>query len=129
MARPDVSRDGRDDSFDVPAHTEDDNQGFDGAVDLDVTMDPEEETEVPEGSRKDFVEFFEGSGETFPGGKSFLDDFRQDEHAAERRDNLYFPFASHDEWQLASWLLRSRLSISALDSLLSLNIVGYSFTL
>lgn len=41
----------------------------------------------------------------------------------EQEENLYFPFASQEEWQFASWLLRSCLSMSAIDSLLSLDIV------
>ncbi|KAI6128922.1 hypothetical protein EDD16DRAFT_1690159 [Pisolithus croceorrhizus] len=52
-----------------------------------------------------FVEVYEGSSEVFPGG-----------------NNLYFPFASQQEWQFASWLLCSRLSLIAIDSLLVLDI-------
>ncbi|KAI5988015.1 hypothetical protein EDD15DRAFT_2199192 [Pisolithus albus] len=70
-----------------------------------------------------FVEVYEGSSEVFPGGKSFMDTFHEDQYSSERRSNLYFPFASQQEWQFASWLLHSRLSLTAIDSLLALGIL------
>ena len=74
-----------------------------------------------------FVEvLFEGCAEQFPGGKTFMDEFRNDRYAEERRQNLYFPWASRREWAFASWLLRSRLSMAAIDSLLSLELVSDS---
>lgn len=84
----------------------------------------EMQMQMHQSSTETFVQAFEGCSEAFAGGKSFMDNFRQEEHAAERRANLYFPFASREEWQLASWILRSRLSLSAIDSLLSLDIVS-----
>lgn len=71
-----------------------------------------------------FTEIYEGCSEAFPGGKTFMDSFREDQYAEERKVNPYFPFASQEEWQFASWLLRSRLSLTAIDSLLSLDIVS-----
>ncbi|KAG9309728.1 hypothetical protein JVU11DRAFT_10404 [Chiua virens] len=41
-----------------------------------------------------------------------------------RKENLYYLFASQQDWQLASWLLRSRLSIAVIDSFLSLQLVS-----
>ncbi|KIJ63925.1 hypothetical protein HYDPIDRAFT_168314 [Hydnomerulius pinastri MD-312] len=90
-------------------------EGEDGTADFG--MDYSEEPV----SRK-FIEAYEGGCEAFPGGKSFMDTFREDQYANERRQNLYFPFTSQEEWQFASWLLRSRLSVAAIDSLLSLDI-------
>ncbi|KAI6002437.1 hypothetical protein F5J12DRAFT_686084, partial [Pisolithus orientalis] len=40
--------------------------------------------------------------------------------------NLYYPFNSHNEWELASWLLHSGLSMRAIDSFLSLSIISLS---
>lgn len=76
-----------------------------------------------------YVETFEGCGETFPGGRTFMDGFWADEYAEQRRENIYYPWASKDEWAFASWLLRSRLSMAAIDSLLSLDIVSNYFLL
>ncbi|KAG9310184.1 hypothetical protein JVU11DRAFT_9810 [Chiua virens] len=90
---------------------------FDMDIDKWVDVDPE----VPSGK---FVEMYEGCSQAFPGGKTFMDKFRQDKHAAKRQENLYFPFVSREEWQFTSWLLCSHLSLSAIDSfLLSLDIV------
>ncbi|KAF8546109.1 hypothetical protein OG21DRAFT_1528045, partial [Imleria badia] len=69
-----------------------------------------------------FVETFEGCTETFPGGKTFMDNFREDQYTEQRWENLYFPFASQVEWSFASWLLCSHLSMTAINSLLSLDI-------
>lgn len=107
---------------DLDSHQDDLDFHFDNP---DVEMETEEnETELPEVPPAAFVELYEGCSEAFPGGKSFMDNFRQDRYAAERQENLYFPFASQEEWQFASWLLRSHLSLSAIDSLLSLDIVS-----
>lgn len=71
-----------------------------------------------------FVESYEGCSETFPGGKTFMDTFKEDQFAADRQHNPYYPFASGDEWEFASWLLRSGLSLAAIDSLMSLKLVS-----
>jgi hypothetical protein len=60
-----------------------------------------------------FMETFEGCGENFPGGKTFMDDFWADQYADQRRENIYYPWASKQEWAFVSWLLRSRLSMAA----------------
>lgn len=90
--------------------------------------------EVEQLSSERFVETFKGCGESFPGGKTFMDDFWIDQYAEQRHENIYYPWASKQEWVFASWLLRSRLSMASIDSLLSLDIVSnnvqlHSFTL
>ncbi|KAI5982093.1 hypothetical protein EDD15DRAFT_2403257 [Pisolithus albus] len=59
----------------------------------------------------------------YPGGTTFMDRFFDDQYVTLRRQNLYYPFASAGDWQLASWLLRSRLSMAAIDDFLSLQLV------
>lgn len=49
-----------------------------------------------------YVETFEGCGETFPGGRTFMDGFWADEYAEQRRENIYYPWASKDEWAFTS---------------------------
>lgn len=56
-------------------------------------------------------------------GKSFMDAFHDDEYAQERENNLFYPFASREEWQLASYLLCSDLSNAAIDEFLKLDLV------
>ncbi|KAI5981814.1 hypothetical protein EDD15DRAFT_2379006 [Pisolithus albus] len=59
----------------------------------------------------------------YPGGTTFMDRFFDDQYATLRQQNLYYPFASAGDWQLASWLLRSQLSMAAIDDFLSLQLV------
>ncbi|KIK22282.1 hypothetical protein PISMIDRAFT_102704, partial [Pisolithus microcarpus 441] len=40
------------------------------------------------------------------------------------QENIYFPWASRQEWVFASWLLQSCLSMAAMNSLLSLEIIS-----
>ena len=53
-----------------------------------------------------------------------MDVFWQDKYAQEQQENLYYPFASDEEWEFSSWCLHSGLSMAAIDSLLSLSIVS-----
>ena len=69
------------------------------------------------------VENFPGAGCTFGRGKSFLEDFNSDPYAALRQMNLYYPFASKEEWELASFLLLSGLSMANITRFLSLKLV------
>ena len=64
-----------------------------------------------------------------PGGTTFMDRFFSDQYADLQQENLYYPFVSRIDWQFASWLLRSCLSMAAIDDLLSLELVcQFSFT-
>ena len=92
--------------------------------DTGMDIDPDHET----AARRKFTDTYEGCSKAFIGGTTFMDSFWQDKYAEERRENLYFPFTSSNEWEFASWCSRSGLSITAIDSLLSLNTVSqYEF--
>jgi hypothetical protein len=71
-----------------------------------------------------FVEEFPGASKIFGNGHTFMDSFRSDRHGDKRIDNLYYPFASRDEWELASFLSRSNLSMTSTDQFLSLQLVS-----
>ncbi|KAG2737289.1 hypothetical protein P692DRAFT_20762125, partial [Suillus brevipes Sb2] len=75
------------------------------------------------GSQADYgeeVEFYDGAGKTWGVGKTFMDQFNEDEYAAEREQNQYFPFASKPDWEMASYILRSDLSMAEIDEYLNL---------
>ena len=55
-----------------------------------------------------------------------MDQFDTDTFNAQRKVNLYYPFASRQDWELGSWLLRSGLSLVAIDKFLSLELVRQS---
>ncbi|KAI5992161.1 hypothetical protein EDD15DRAFT_2197182 [Pisolithus albus] len=59
----------------------------------------------------------------YPGGTTFMDQFFNDQYATLQQKNLYYPFASQPDWQLASWLLHSCLSMAAINDFLSLQLV------
>ena len=71
------------------------------------------------------IKYFPGASQSYPGRKTFMDQFFSDKHGELHKDNLFYPFASQEDWQMASWLLRSRLSMAAIDSFLSLDLVSY----
>ena len=91
---------------------------------FDEPMEIDDQVQVQDDiSRGRFVEVYEGSAESYGAGTTFMGQFDYDRFAAERMDNLYYPFASRDEWQLASFLLGSGLSMQAMNTFLSLNLV------
>ncbi|KAG1853679.1 hypothetical protein F4604DRAFT_1506422, partial [Suillus subluteus] len=53
-------------------------------------------------------------------GLTFLDVLDADEFVEYRKDNLFYPFASKEEWEVADYLLRSSLSMAAVDEFLKL---------
>jgi hypothetical protein len=71
------------------------------------------------------VEEFSGAAKVYGMGRTFMDYFDADKHADKRAENLYYQFASRKEWEVASFLLRSSLSMAAIDSFLSLSLVCY----
>lgn len=54
-------------------------------------------------------------------GPTFMDVFDRDEHATMQEDNIYYPWTSWPEWELASFLLCSSFNMAAVDNFLSLD--------
>jgi hypothetical protein len=81
---------------------------------------PEQEVVLP----SFHTDFFQGSSKVFGNGETCLDLFDEDEYAEARQTNLYYPFASQPEWELASFLLKSDLSRVAIDQFLKLQLVS-----
>ena len=76
------------------------------------------------GSSGRFVQDYDGAAITFGLGTTFMQQFECDEFAEEHTQNLFYPFASRAEWELAAFLLRSDLSLATLDIFLSLHLVS-----
>ena len=72
-----------------------------------------------------FKERYPNASETYGAGSTFMDVFDQDTHFAERKLNIFYLFASRDEWELASFLLRSNLSLASMDKFLKLTLVSW----
>ena len=76
------------------------------------------DTEVPLGVK------FPYSGYVFGQGATFMDHFCTDKLSDRRATNLYFPFASRDEWELAEFLSQANISMKVIDKFLSLRLVS-----
>lgn len=74
-----------------------------------------------------FTEEYEGAAQTYGTGTTFMDHFDHDQYASERINNLYYPFATREEWEMASFLLRSDLSMADINKFLSLALVSFDF--
>ena len=66
------------------------------------------------------TEHFPGAAQTYGARQTFMEQFESDVHADKRKANLYYPFASKSDWEMASWLLRSGLSMALIDEFLAL---------
>ena len=75
------------------------------------------------------IDEYPGSAKVYGSGSNFMDRFDADQYSSERTEHPYYPFASRDEWEFGSYLLRSRLSMAAIDQLLNLELVRISTTL
>ncbi|KAG1786723.1 hypothetical protein EV424DRAFT_1551366 [Suillus variegatus] len=76
------------------------------------------------GAAGESLEKYEGAGACYSkNGLTFLDVFDADEYAEYRKDNLFYPFASKEEWEVADYLLRSSLSMAAIDEFLKLRMI------
>ena len=73
-----------------------------------------------------FIEKYPGAAQTFGRAKTFMDTFDADRHADQRKDHPYYPFASRNEWEFASFLLCSNLSMNSIDKFLNLELVSGS---
>ena len=65
-----------------------------------------------------FVDEYEGAVKEYGTGTTFMDEFNRDQYAGERIENLYYLFASREEWEFAAFLLHSDFSMATIDSLI-----------
>jgi hypothetical protein len=72
-----------------------------------------------------FIEYYPGAAKIQGQTKTFMDIFDKDKHASKRVNNLYYPFASAKEWEVASFLLKSGLSQAKIDEFLKLELVSH----
>jgi len=70
------------------------------------------------------TQFYTGAAKIWDNGETFIDIFNDDEHAEKRKENLYYPFATYQEWELAAFLLKSDLSMVATNDFLRLQLAS-----
>jgi len=68
--------------------------------------------------------YYPGVLSTYGQGTTFMSNFFTNKYAYLQHENIFYPFASQEDWQLGSWLLRSGLSMAAINSFLSLELVS-----
>ncbi|KAG2131043.1 hypothetical protein DEU56DRAFT_872231 [Suillus clintonianus] len=71
----------------------------------------------------DSIEWFPDASQTYGKGHTFLDLFHSDKNSVYCTKNLYYLFSGRKEWEVASWLLRSGLSMGKINSFLSLEMI------
>lgn len=70
------------------------------------------------------TDMYPGASRIYGPGTTFMNKFDNDQHADQRRQNIYYPFSSRSDWQLGAWLLRSHLSMESIDQFLKLDLVS-----
>ena len=98
-------------------------------VDIEITDgaddQPSTEGETAPSLSPFHTEFYAGAAQILEGkGETFMDIFNKDEHAEKWKENLYYPFTTQEEWELASFLLKSGLSMAQTDEYLRLQMVS-----
>ena len=68
-------------------------------------------------------ETFPDAGNVYGRGSGYMGWFHDDKHAGERTANPYYPFQSKGEWEIASFLSKSGISMKRIDEFLSLSLV------
>ncbi len=83
--------------------------------------------DAPDGSSNaddSHTKFFPGAAKTYGDGKDILSQIAEDDKFhEERKVNRYYPFSCETEWELASWLARLDVPMSAVDNFLKLKYV------
>jgi hypothetical protein len=118
----------------VPTISESDDTGqqsfeppdfMDTAEDYFATSLPASTSQNPEDRPNPFnIKKHPTSSSVYGYGETFMDQCDKDKFTERRKANIFYPFASRDEWELASFLLRSRLSMAAVNHFLKLKLVS-----
>ena len=69
-------------------------------------------------------DFYPEAAHVYGKGHTFMDVYDADKYTDKRKENLYYPFASKQDWEMGSWLLQSGLSMAAIDQFLHLQLVS-----
>ncbi|KAJ7838401.1 hypothetical protein B0H13DRAFT_1911872 [Mycena leptocephala] len=69
---------------------------YDQHLDDDSHLDDEPNVPAPNSPHR---EYYKGAAKTYGRADTFMDIFRQDKYAKDRENNVYYPFASADEWE------------------------------
>ena len=85
------------------------------------TGDPEPSS--VHGDPRLFQTVFPNAGKIYGQAKTSMDRFNEDRYTPYRVQNPHYPFADKEEWEVASFLLRSGMSMQNMDEFLRLKLV------
>jgi hypothetical protein len=71
-----------------------------------------------------YHEEFTGATQEWGVGETFMGKFDLDDFAELHKKNLYYPFTSKDDWEMAAFLLCSGMSMALIDDFLTLQLVS-----
>ena len=106
-----------------PNSDEDDMVYHDEEADMDFLI-PDGEA-LGDGAAGGHFMRFQGAARVHAWGLTFLERFNDDVYAHHHNNNLYYPFASFQDWELTSFLLSSMLSMAAIDRFLGIELVCF----
>lgn len=84
---------------------------------------PEDSGGLPEAPGNRYTVEFPGAAQVLGYGKNAVDLFDEDQFSDLRKFNLFYPWASKGEWEVAQYLLKSSLSLADIDVFLKLELV------
>ncbi len=67
-----------------------------------------------------YTEFHPTAGKTFGKGRTIMQEIDEDDSTPETKDNIYHPFTSKQDFEMAAWLSRSNVTMSQIDDFLKL---------
>ncbi|KAG0693455.1 hypothetical protein DFH29DRAFT_1007276 [Suillus ampliporus] len=109
------------------SHKHDHGVQFDGGLDSpaggtwsDLEGSSGVQPEHSEERTQEIIDYFPGAAETYRMGYTFLTLFNSNEYSVSRKTNIYYPFSCRKDWEVASWLLHSGLSMGKIDTFLLL---------
>ncbi|KAF8132935.1 hypothetical protein EV363DRAFT_1449123 [Boletus edulis] len=101
-----------------------------GTTDTDVDLRHPSEAElnlpailVEQSTSRWIVDRHLGAGQLKGDGQTFIARFELDGFSTYRKLNLYYPFSTLQDWQMANFLLTSQLSMRAINDFLSLELI------
>lgn len=95
----------------------------DPVPDPNPEISSENDSQAP-GSPPTDSQHFPEAGKTFGYGADFMSAFDADVHAGDRNVLPFYPFASKEEFELASWISRAGLSMKLQDEFFKLKLVS-----
>jgi hypothetical protein len=112
--------------YDIDMNVVDDDGNFASQGDTDIQMATDDSGAFNDVTGSMHREEFPNAAHEWGAGETFMEKFDSDDFADQRKKNLYYPFASKEDWEMAAFLLRSGMSMAQIDDFLNLQSVSYS---